>query len=124
MKPSNEIPQLSHREDDILQASSAFPILNNSLNSSRYNLRPRSRASNSSILSVNTTMSESPVKSQQVSKLKNISNRNKSKIEQEMERNAKFDISSLSEQVAPQKSRRKLVKSKTIIKEEYSADED
>ena len=125
LKPSNEIPQLSHREDDILQSSSSIPILNNSLNSSRYNLRPRSRASNSSILSVNTTMSESPVKSQQVSKLKNISNRNKSKIEQEMERNSKrFDVSSLSEQVAPQKSRRKLVKPKTIIKEEYSADED
>ena len=70
-------------------------------------------------------MSESPVKSQQVSKLKNISNRNKSKIEQEMERNSKrFDVSSLNEQVAPQKSRRKLVKPKTIIKEEYSADED
>lgn len=57
--------------------------------SSYYNLRPRSWASNSSILSCSNSVLESPVKSQDVSKLKSISNRNKTKIEMQIGRQAR-----------------------------------
>ena len=87
---------------------------------SNYNLRPRSRASNSSILSCNNSVVESPVKSQDVSKLKSISNRNKTKIEMQMGRQVKQAL----EEETPVKGRRKSVRAKSVAREEYSADED
>ena len=88
--------------------------------SSNYNLRPRSRASNSSILSCNNSVVESPVKSQDVSKLKSISNRNKTKIEMQMGRQARHE----EEEETPVKGRRRTVRAKSVVRAEYSADED
>ena len=88
--------------------------------SSNYNLRPRSRASNSSILSCSNSVLESPVKSQDVSKLKSISNRNKTKIEMQIGRQARH----APEQTPPVKDRRKSVRAKSVVRAEYSADED
>ena len=120
MKAVNEIPQLSRFEDDILPSSTAggrgrfsaaSRVSSSSLNLSSYNLRPRSRASNSSVV-------ESPVKSQDVSKLKSISNRNKTKIG--MLRQAQ----DTQEETTPKKGRRKLVRARSVVRAEYSADED
>ena len=84
---SGEIHQLSNYNDDLSQHSTSLQnVLERSissvLNSSGYNLRPRSRASNSSMMSFNSTLSESPSKLQQqdVTKAQNILNRNKSKV--------------------------------------------
>ena len=88
------------------------------LNVSSYNLRPRSRASNSSILSCNNSVVESPVKSQDVAKMKSISNRNKKKIEMQMGRQAR------QEEEEKVKGRRRNVRAKSVVREEYSADED
>ena len=120
MKAVNEIPQLSRFEDDILPSSTsgggrgrfsaASRVSSSSLNLSSYNLRPRSRASNSSVV-------ESPVKSQDVSKLKSISNRNKTKIG--MLRQAQD-----TQETTPKKGRRKSVRARSVVRAEYSADED
>ena len=91
------------------------------LNVSNYNLRPRSRASNSSILSCNNSVVESPVKSQDVSKLKSISNRNKTKIEMQMGRQARHEE---EEEETPVKVRKRTVRAKSVVRAEYSADED
>ena len=88
------------------------------LNVSSYNLRPRSRASNSSTLSCNNSVVESPVKSQDVSKIKSISKRNKKKIEMQMGRQAR------QEEEEKVNGRRRAVRAKSVVREEYSADED
>ena len=121
MKAVNEIPQLSRFEYDILTSSTsgggrgrfsaASRVSSSSLNLSSYNLRPRSRASNSSVV-------ESLVKSQDVSKLKSISNRNKTKIG--MLRQAQ----DTQEETTPKKGRRKSVRARSVVRAEYSADED
>ena len=132
MKAVNEIPQLLKFEEDLpmastsgkgSRASSASRRVSSSsgLNvSSNYNLRPRSRASNSSILSCSNSVLESPVKSQDVSKLKSISNRNKTKIEMQIGRQARHT----PEETTPVKGRRKSMRAKSVVREEYSADED
>ena len=132
LKSVNEIPQLSRFGDDLPMAStsgrgsrvsSASRRVSNSagLNVSNYNLRPRSRASNSSILSCSNSVLESPVKSQDVSKLKSISNRNKTKIEMQMGRQARHEE---VEEGTPVKGRRRTVRAKSVARAEYSADED
>ena len=131
LKSINEIPQLSRYGDDLPMAStsgkgsrvsSTSRRLSSAgsagLNVSNYNLRPRSRASNSSILSCNNSVVESPVKSQDVSKLKSISNRNKTKIEMQMGRQAR------QEEEEKVKGRRRNMRAKSVVREEYSADED
>ena len=132
LKAVNEIPQLLKFEEDLpmastsgkgSRASSASRRVSSSsgLNvSSNYNLRPRSRASNSSILSCSNSVLESPVKSQDVSKLKSISNRNKTKIEMQIGRQARH----APEDTTPVKGRRKSMRAKSVVREEYSADED
>ena len=89
--------------------------------SSTYNLRPRSRASNSSILSCNNSVVESPVKSHDVSKLKSISNRNKTKIEMQMGRKARQEEKKEETEV---KGRRRTVRAKSVVRVHYSADDD
>ena len=131
LKSINEIPQMSRFGDDLPMSSTSGKgsrVSSTSrrvssagsagLNVSSYNLRPRSRASNSSILSCNNSVVESPVKSQDVSKLKSISNRNKTKIEMQMGRQAR------QEEEEKVKGRRRNVRAKSVVREEYSADED
>jgi len=132
LKSVNEIPQLLKFEDDLPMAStsgrgsrpsSTSRRVSSSagLNvSSNYNLRPRSRASNSSVLSCSNSVLESPVKSQDVSKLKSIANRNKTKIEMQIGRQARH----APEETPPVKDRRKSVRAKSVVRAEYSADED
>ena len=131
LKSTNKIPQMSRFGDDLPMASTSGKgsrVSSTSrrvssggsagLNVSSYNLRPRSRASNSSILSCNNSVVESPVKSQDVAKMKSISNRNKKKIEMQMGRQAR------QEEEEKVKGRRRNVRAKSVVREEYSADED
>ena len=133
LKSINEKPQLSRFGDDLPMASTSGKgsrVSSTSrrvssagsagLNVSSYNLRPRSRASNSSILSCNNSVVESPVKSQDVAKMKSISNRNKKKIEMQMGRQARQE----EEAEKKVKGRRRAVRAKSVVREEYSADED
>ena len=134
MKSNNEIPQLSRFGDDLPMASTSgrgSRVSSTSrrvsstggagLNVSNYNLRPRSRASNSSLLSCNNSVVESPVKSHDVSKLKSISNRNKTKIEMQMGRKARQEEKKEETEV---KGRRRTVRAKSVVRVHYSADDD
>ena len=61
-------------------------------------------------------MLESTAKSQDVSKLKSISNRNKTKIEMQIGRQARH----APEETSPVKDRRKSQRAKSVVRAEYS----
>jgi len=121
-----EIPQLLNFNDDLSRPSTSLQdVLERSIssvmNTSGYNLRPRSRASNSSILSFNSTLSESPSKLQQqdVAKARSILNRNKSKVGMIEKQNKTLNSTKTGNTPKKLTNTRKKARG-----DEYSADED
>ena len=126
---SGEIHQLSNYNDDLSQHSTSLQnVLERSissvLDSSGYNLRPRSRTSNSSMMSFNSKLSESTSKLQQqdVTKAQNILKRNKSKVGMIGKQNKALSSSKTAN--TPKKPAVKKVVMKTARGNEYPADED
>merc|ERR1712098_211105 len=128
LKSGQGVPQLSNYKDDISRpttsnlSSDVIGSRNSSVldssSSSRYNFRPRSRTSYSSVKSPSPTQ----VSNEEVINALNVSNRNKTKIQMGKGRKS-LNNTSDSESTPKKITRRKRVQPEVSIREEFSADE-
>jgi len=128
LKSGKGVPQLTNYKDDISRPTTSnlstdvigsrnSSVLDSS-SSSRYNFRPRSRSSFSSVKSPSPTQ----VSNEEVINALNVSNRNKTKIQMGKGRKS-LNNTSDSESTPKKITRRKRVQPDVSIREEFSADE-